>query len=85
MPPTASAASSPAPMSRSITAEAKSRRKPARDTDFRLVVGAALSPVRKPDGYLDREKILEHVGNLVTEHVDVHRCVHCPRTHRRRG
>jgi IMP dehydrogenase len=53
-----------------ITAEAKSRRKPSRDTDFRLVVGAALSPVRKPDGSLDREKILEHVGNLVTEHVD---------------
>ncbi len=53
-----------------ITAEAKSRRKPSRDADFRLVVGAALSPVRKPDGSLDREKILEHVGNLVAEHVD---------------
>jgi IMP dehydrogenase len=53
-----------------ITAEAKSRRKPSRDAHFRLVVGAALSPVRKPDGALDREKILEHVGNLVAEHVD---------------
>ncbi|MBI5692415.1 MAG: IMP dehydrogenase [Verrucomicrobia bacterium] len=53
-----------------ITAEAKSRRKPARDHDFRLVVGAALSPVRKPDGSLDRERILEHVGHLVSEHVD---------------
>ena len=53
-----------------ITAESKSRRKPARDTDFRLVVGAALSPVRRPDGSLDRDKILEHVGNLVAEHVD---------------
>ena len=53
-----------------ITAESKSRRKPARDADFRLVVGAALSPVRKPDGSLDRERIIEHVGHLVAEHVD---------------
>ncbi len=53
-----------------ITAESKARRKPARDHDFRLVVGAALSPVRKPDGSLDRDKILEHVGHLVAEHVD---------------
>ncbi len=54
-----------------ITSEAKSRRKPARDAHFRLVVGAALSPMRKPDGSLDREKILAHVGHLVDEHVDV--------------
>ena len=53
-----------------ITAEAKSHRKPARDHDFRLVVGAALSTVRRPDGRLDREKILEHVSQLVAEHVD---------------
>jgi IMP dehydrogenase len=53
-----------------ITAESKSRRKPARDTEFRLVVGAALSPVRKPDGSLDRDKIIEHVGNLVDENID---------------
>ncbi len=53
-----------------ITSETKSRRKPARDSNFRLVVGAALSPVRKPDGSLDREKILEHVSALVAEHVD---------------
>ena len=53
-----------------ITAESKSRRKPARDGEFRLVVGAALSPVRKSDGTLDRDKIIEHVGNLVNEHVD---------------
>ncbi len=53
-----------------ITAEAKSRRKPSRDSEFRLVVGAALAPVRKPDGSLDREKILEHVGHLVAENVD---------------
>lgn len=53
-----------------ITSETKSRRKPARDSQFRLVVGAALAPVRNPDGTLDREKILEHVAALVAEHVD---------------
>jgi IMP dehydrogenase len=53
-----------------ITSEAKSRRKPARDAQFRLVVGAALSPVRKSNGELDREKILNHVAALVDEAVD---------------
>lgn len=53
-----------------ITGEAKSHRKPARDHDFRLVVGAAISTMRRPDGALDREKILDHVGHLVAEHVD---------------
>ena len=53
-----------------ITSEAKSRRKPARDTNFRLVVGAAVSPVRKPNGELDRDKIIAHVGALVDEAVD---------------
>src|ERR1043166_6677371 len=37
-----------------ITSETKSRRKPARDANFRLLVGAALSPLRKPNGELDR-------------------------------
>lgn len=53
-----------------ITAETKARRKPARDAQFRLVVGAALSPIRKPTGELDREQILAHVGQLVEEHID---------------
>ncbi len=53
-----------------ITSEAKSRRKPARDSHFRLVVGAAISPVRKPTGELDRDKIISHVGELVDEAVD---------------
>jgi len=53
-----------------ITAETKARRKPARDAQFRLVVGAALSPIRKPTGELEREKILTHVGQLVEEHID---------------
>ncbi len=54
-----------------ITSEAKSRRKPARDSQFRLVVGAALSTIRQPNGALDRDKILEHVGQLAAEQVDV--------------
>ncbi|HYC71134.1 MAG TPA: IMP dehydrogenase [Opitutaceae bacterium] len=53
-----------------ITAEAKSRRKPARDSQFRLVVGAAIAPVRKPSGELDRDKVLAHVAELVDEAVD---------------
>ena len=53
-----------------LTSEAKSRRKPARDAQFRLVVGAALAPVRKPSGELDRDKILAHVGSLVEENID---------------
>lgn len=53
-----------------ITTEVKSRRKPARDSQFRLVVGAAVSPVRLPDGSLDRERIVSHVGALVNEAVD---------------
>ena len=53
-----------------ILTESKSRRKPARDHDFRLVVGAAIAPVRLPDGSLDREKIITHVSQLVDEHID---------------
>ncbi|MBA3848931.1 MAG: malate dehydrogenase [Opitutus sp.] len=53
-----------------ITAEAKSRRKPARDSQFRLVVGAAVSPVRKSNGELDRDKVIAHVSALVEEAVD---------------
>jgi IMP dehydrogenase len=53
-----------------IITDAKSRRKPSRDTDFRLVAGAAIAPVRLPDGRLDQEKILTHVGHLVDEHID---------------
>jgi IMP dehydrogenase len=53
-----------------ITGEIKSRRKPARDSQFRLVVGAALSPKRLANGSLDRDSILSHVQNLVDEHVD---------------
>ena len=53
-----------------ITAEANARRRPARDSAFRLVVGAAIAPVRKPDGSLDRDRIVAHVGALVEESID---------------
>lgn len=53
-----------------ITGEGKARRKPARDDQFRLVVGAALSIARRSDGALDKEMMLAHVGRLVDEHVD---------------
>jgi IMP dehydrogenase len=53
-----------------ITGEIKSRRKPARDSQFRLVVGAALSPKRTQSGSLDRDAILSHVQSLVDENVD---------------
>lgn len=53
-----------------ITAEAKSRRKPARDSEFRLVVGAAIAPVRNSDGSLDRDRMITHVGHLMDESID---------------
>jgi len=53
-----------------ITTESHSARKPARDAEFRLVVGAALSPIRRANGSLDRDRILEHVAHLVEENVD---------------
>ncbi|HEY1792940.1 MAG TPA: IMP dehydrogenase [Opitutaceae bacterium] len=53
-----------------ITGEIKSRRKPSRDSQFRLVVGAALSAKRTSSGELDRDAIIGHVGDLVDEHVD---------------
>lgn len=53
-----------------ITAESHSRRKPARDAAFRLVVGAAIAPIRLPNGQLDRDHILTHVGHLMDESID---------------
>jgi IMP dehydrogenase len=53
-----------------IVGEVSSRRKASRDSRFRLVVGAAIAPVRKPSGELDREKIIAHVGALADEAID---------------
>ncbi len=54
-----------------IMAEASALRKPSRDSSFRLMVGAALSPMRKTSGELDRDRTIEHVGRLVDEALDV--------------
>jgi IMP dehydrogenase len=44
--------------------------KPARDERFRLLCGAAVASHRKPDGTLDADRIVGHVGRLVEEGVD---------------
>lgn len=54
-----------------ITAEKNAQLKPARDSRFRLVCGAAISIPRTADGKLDRERITTHVGGLVERGVDV--------------
>ena len=54
-----------------ITAEKGAWLKPARDAQFRLVCGAAVSTSRKADGSLDRDRILNHVSALVERGVDV--------------
>ena len=53
-----------------IDAESHQSVKPARDSHFRLMCGAAISAHRKPDGELDRDRILGHVSKLVEEGVD---------------
>ncbi len=54
-----------------ITQERKAQFKPARDAQFRLVCGAAVSATRNAFGELDRERILNHVSALVERGVDV--------------
>ena len=44
--------------------------RPARDANFRLVCGAAISASRTPTGEIDRDRILAHASNLVGEGVD---------------
>jgi IMP dehydrogenase len=54
-----------------ITQERKAQFKPARDSQFRLVCGAAVSATRNAFGELDRERILNHVAALVERGIDV--------------
>jgi len=54
-----------------ITQERKAQFKPARDAQFRLICGAAVSATRNAFGELDRARILSHVGGLVERGVDV--------------
>jgi IMP dehydrogenase len=53
-----------------IEAESQQSVKPARDSHFRLMCGAAISTHRKPNGELDRDRIFGQVGQLVDEGVD---------------
>jgi len=54
-----------------ITQERKAQFKPARDSQFRLLCGAAVSATRNAFGELDRERILGHVGALLDRGLDV--------------
>jgi len=54
-----------------ITQERRAQFKPARDEQFRLICGAAVSATRNAFGELDRNRILTHVGGLVERGVDV--------------
>jgi IMP dehydrogenase len=54
-----------------ITFEKKAKFRPARDDQFRLLCGAAVSTPRTADGTLDRERIETHVGALIDRGVDV--------------
>src|SRR5436190_948082 len=53
-----------------IQQERRAQFKPARDSQFRLICGAAVSATRNAFGELDRERILAHVGGLVERGVD---------------
>jgi len=53
-----------------IAHERRAQFKPARDAQFRLVCGAAVSATRNAFGELDRDRILAHVGGLVERGVD---------------
>ena len=54
-----------------IIQERNAQFKPARDAQFRLICGAAVSATRNAFGNLDRDRILNHVGALVERGVDV--------------
>jgi len=54
-----------------IMQERNAQFKPARDANFRLLCGAAVSATRNAFGELDRNRILAHVGALVERGVDV--------------
>ena len=53
-----------------ITQEKKAQFRPARDSLFRLVCGAAVSATRNAFGELDRDRIVTHVGGLVERGID---------------
>ena len=48
-----------------IMQERHSQLKPARDAQFRLLCGAAVTATRNSTGELDRDRILAHIADLV--------------------
>ena len=54
-----------------ITSEKQAQFRPARDGQFRLLCGAAVSTPRDADGELDRTRIESHVGALIERGADV--------------
>ena len=54
-----------------ISDERSSAQKNARDSKFRLLCGASIALMRKPDGSLDIDSIISHVGKLIDEGLDV--------------
>jgi len=54
-----------------IMQERNAQFKPARDSEFRLICGAAVSATRNAFGNLDRDRILAHIGGLVERGADV--------------
>ena len=53
-----------------IREEENAEVRPARDAQFRLICGAAISATRDKSGALDRDRILNHAAALVQEGVD---------------
>jgi len=54
-----------------INQERLAQFKPARDASFRLVCGAAVSATRNAFGELDRDRVLNHVGDLADRGADI--------------
>ncbi len=54
-----------------ISEERNRQQKNTRDSKFRLRCGASIAMMRKPDGSLDFENIINHVGSMVDEGLDV--------------
>jgi IMP dehydrogenase len=54
-----------------ILLERKAQLKPARDAGFRLLCGASVSATRSSTGELERDRIVNHVGELVERGVDL--------------
>ena len=53
-----------------IECESNLEVKPARDDYFQLICGASIAPQRTAAGEIDKDRILEHVANLVNEKID---------------